>query len=275
MDTYDRNVAIIGSAVYGGLLVIGMLLFVLGHSGEPFYRHPSVNVAIFSVFWFAFAPSVLFIGATVPWVCALCGSRAAALVFAVVPGGVFVLVGAYWIFLNDKYENFYDAFSAPLASPWSRNTVNLRYAPAEASYRTGDGVQHYPSPAAVAEAMNWETGGMSPFMQRPNRGSSGDGGGGGTPDFTNIAIAPPFVGSCRPTYVPAGAAVAYPPDGSSVPPLAQASSRNVATDFNYDPGGVDRRPQSAYSSLSPPLPTQTSSAGEYPHPPRLSGHYIA
>lgn len=197
METYDRNVAIISSAVYGGILVIGMLLFAFGHSGEPFYRHPSVNVAIFSVFWFAFSPSLLFMGATLPWVCALCGSRAAALTFAVVPGGLFVLIGAYWILVNDKYQDMYNSLQLSRASPWSRNGVNVNYA-AAAPYRmsaggnmnssnsvalpvtapsnelgrqrrAGEAEEHFPSPAGMAEMMQREGAGLyyPPYLFPP------------------------------------------------------------------------------------------------------------
>ncbi|KAL7696851.1 hypothetical protein NQL31_001254 [Lotmaria passim] len=251
MDTYDRNVAIISSAVYGGVLVIGMLLFALDRSEEPFYRHPSTNVAIFSVFWFAFSPSLLFIGATVPWACALCGSRAAALTFAVVPGGIFVLIGAYWILLNDKYQNLNHTFGVPWASSWSRNAANVRYpaagvgaaAPGAAPYCVGDEGREgrFPSPAAIAEMMNRGSGAMYPFVPPPSGWSPG-GGRGSTPNFTQLAApSPPLAGSNWPGYAPnATAATAAHPEyrPGFFPAPTQQYNGFLATPLNYGGGNT-------------------------------------
>jgi hypothetical protein len=264
MDTFDRNVAIIGSAVYGGVLVIGMLLFVLGHTGEPFYTHPSTSIAIFSVFWFAFSPSLLFIGATVPWVCVLCGSRAAALTFAVVPGGLFVLIGAYWIFLNDKHRNFYYSLEVPGTSPWSRSTANANNAAAAAApYRVRGAAEHFPSPADVAEMMQR---GSSAYHCLPypypagEWGRRGGVGGGGAPAFASIAAAaaPGLANSHYrwPGYGPTGtAAGAYPLYGPSFSvPTSLSYNGSTPTAFHDGGGGaVLRGPQSAHShSPSPP-----------------------
>ncbi|KPI88699.1 hypothetical protein ABL78_2159 [Leptomonas seymouri] len=274
MDSYNRQVAIIGSAVYGGLLTIGMLLFAFGRNKEPFYAHPSTNVAIFSVFWFAFSPSLLFIGATVPWVCALCGSTAAALTFAVVPGVLFVGIGAYWVFLNDNYEDVYNTFDMPRASPWSRNTVGVRYSPEGVLQRTHNGAEYFASPAALAEMQNREAGGMYPFMYPPSGWANG-GGGRGTPAISNVTTAPPFMGCSALAYVPEGAAVAYPAFGPRLPTPPQAYIRSAVTSPNYGRReGVDGEPQYAYSSSPSPIPMQPRSAQE-DRDYHAGGYYIA
>lgn len=289
MDTFDRNVAIIGSAVYGGLLLIGMLLFALGHRGEPFYGHPSANVAIFSVFWFSFSPSLLFMGATVPWLCALCESRAAALTFAVVPGGLFILVGAYWIMLNDRHQNFTHPLDVTRASPWQRNAWDVAYPPSAALYRVGESVEHFPSPADVAE-MTRRGGGLyaSPSPTGWLPGGGGDGGI-GLPAFSTTAAAPYSVRGSS-TWSPHVTPQGFPPvlspahgpgalghtpahvwpntDATSAAAAAAAASR-----MYYGGGGGSgavRGPQLTYVDSPPPMAM---------HPPvrehRPSAYYIA
>lgn len=125
MDTCGRNVAIVSSVVYGALLCCGFFFFVIGNRGEPFYKHPSTSVAVFSVFWFSFAPSVLFMGGTVPWLCAAYGSHSGALVFAIAPGCIFVLLCAFWLFVYDTNESASFFAETRYNAPWDRGMAGL------------------------------------------------------------------------------------------------------------------------------------------------------
>lgn len=283
MDTYDRNVAIIGSAVYGGLLVIGMVLFAMGHSGEPFYHHPSITVAIFSVFWFAFAPSLLFMGATVPWLCVLCGSRAAALTFAVVPGGLFVLVGAFWVMVNDRYQNFSGSplyVARPL--PWSRGAYD------GAAYMSGGApryseMEHFPSPAAVAEMMQRGPGPYGVVPPSAWSPSAAHYGGAGAMSYANLngvdpamavgnwsASPPPPPLSLMPPPLPlptAARAPIYSPSPSL--PLSAYGRHHAAT--MAAPAVMDGG-ESAMASRSR---AAGGEASHPPHGPRAGTYYIA
>ncbi|KAK7200004.1 hypothetical protein NESM_000049700 [Novymonas esmeraldas] len=142
MRTYDRNVAIASSSVYGAVLCCGLLCFLVGIRREPFYKHPSASVAVFSVFWFSLAPSVLFLGATIPWLGAAYGSTAAALVFAIVPGCLFVLLGALWLLLYDADGRASRLAAVPRLTPWVPSAAGLdRSATAAQFYRHPGGIE--------------------------------------------------------------------------------------------------------------------------------------
>lgn len=92
-DIVLRNISIAGTVVYGCVLVCGFLLFLMFRYDEPFFLHHSVRVSTLLVFCYAFLPSLLFLGATVPWVVGYAyGSLAAAVVFVAVPAAVLLLV---------------------------------------------------------------------------------------------------------------------------------------------------------------------------------------
>ncbi|CAG9578259.1 conserved hypothetical protein [Leishmania major strain Friedlin] len=128
MNSHNRNIAIVSSAAYGAVLCCGMIFFLLDTREKPFYMHPSKSVAVFSVFWFSFAPSILFTGATIPWLCAACGSEVAVLVFAIVPGCIFVLLGVVWLvvyFFHERNSYFVGVQHNAL---WGGNMANLEAA---------------------------------------------------------------------------------------------------------------------------------------------------
>ncbi|KAL0499760.1 LOW QUALITY PROTEIN: hypothetical protein Q4I30_005880 [Leishmania utingensis] len=124
MNPYNRNIVIVSSTIYGGVLC-GILYFLLNVCGKPFYNHPSVPVAIFSVFWFSFAPSILFIGAAIPWLCVVYSSKAVALIFTIASGCIFVPLGALWLFVYGicKLPSWF--VETQHNAPWSGNGVSL------------------------------------------------------------------------------------------------------------------------------------------------------
>ncbi|KAG5472683.1 hypothetical protein LSCM4_02005 [Leishmania orientalis] len=124
MNSYNRNVAFASSFVYGAVLCFGMLVF-LGMRDTPFLRHPSASVAVFSAFLFCFAPSILFMGATVPWLCAAYDSRKATLVLAIAPGGIFVLLTAVWLVVYDIHKRAPYFAELQRNAPWGGNRENL------------------------------------------------------------------------------------------------------------------------------------------------------
>ncbi|CBZ28764.1 conserved hypothetical protein [Leishmania mexicana MHOM/GT/2001/U1103] len=135
MNSHNRNVAIVSSVAYGAVLCCGMLFFLLDTRGKPFYMHPSTSVAVFSVFWFSFAPSILFIGATIPWLCAAYDSEVAALVFAIVPGCIFVLLGVVWLVVYLFHERNPHFVRAQHNSLWGGNIANLEAAIGDSAAR--------------------------------------------------------------------------------------------------------------------------------------------
>ncbi|KAG5498594.1 hypothetical protein JKF63_02880 [Porcisia hertigi] len=124
MNSYMRNIAIYSSAVYGGALCTGALFFLFSIHDNLFYKNPSVSVAVFSVFFFSFVPTILFIGATIPWLCVAYGSEAAALVFAIAPGCMSALVGVLLFCIYRAQER--STFSAGVCyhAAWNRNAAN-------------------------------------------------------------------------------------------------------------------------------------------------------
>ncbi|KAG5472305.1 hypothetical protein LSCM1_03704 [Leishmania martiniquensis] len=124
MSSYDRSVAIASSAVYGAALCFGMVIF-LSMRDPPFCRHPSLSVTVFSVFLFSFAPSILFIGATIPWLCVAYGSRQATLAFAIAPGCIFVLLAALWLAVYDLHKRASYFAAPPHNAWWGSNGENL------------------------------------------------------------------------------------------------------------------------------------------------------
>ncbi|GET90686.1 hypothetical protein, conserved [Leishmania tarentolae] len=135
MNSHNRNIAIASSTAYGVMLCAGMLFFLLDTREKPFCMHPSSSVAVFSVFWFSFAPSVLFIGATIPWLCAAYDSEVAVLVFALVPGLIFGLLGVLWIVVYLFHERDPHFLEAQQNALWGGNVANLGVA-------HGDSVTH-------------------------------------------------------------------------------------------------------------------------------------
>ncbi|CAC9512524.1 hypothetical protein CGC20_7300 [Leishmania donovani] len=128
MNSHNRNIAIVSSAAYGAVLCCGMLFFLLDTREKHFYMHPSKSVAVFSVLWFSFAPSILFTGATIPWLCAAYGSEVAALVFAIVPGCIFVLLGVVWLVVYLFHERNSYFVGVQHSALWGGNIANLEAA---------------------------------------------------------------------------------------------------------------------------------------------------
>lgn len=113
-----QNVAITASVIYGVTLIFGFCAFLLMSGEVPFYKMRNVHSATFFAFVCSFAPTLCFIGATVPWVCVAHDSWAAAVVLTVAPAGFLFLSGVVWAHVMNSCCNDAAEYRAQPAPIW-------------------------------------------------------------------------------------------------------------------------------------------------------------
>lgn len=108
MHLQARNAAIVGSALNGGIILCGALMLLLNDHATLLdirgRRKATVWRAAFFSFSICYWPTLLFLGAVVPWVGAVYDSLATSIVFTAVPPSLGLVVWLLWTFLEDVNE---------------------------------------------------------------------------------------------------------------------------------------------------------------------------